>query len=297
MFVIFRSSTLIRSNRRARSVLAFSAQSLRRSVSRALSRARASRTRPRRFEPRRPRASLRSSRRMRARSAAVRPGTHSNSPSRQGRGHRHASVNTHDLAVARCGNRVGDHGEGDVPPPGAVHGDPVGSGARRRRAGPAEPHPAGLRHPDLAGLPAQPPHVPLPPALPDDAEPLVAADLAPGRTPGRVARVEERGHRGGEVPERLLLDHLAARGQPRVLGPGLGELPALFQVARRAQPARPPVLVLLDGQVPHVPGVAAVAAQHGLLGGGREQPVPGHANTLSTTTDICGEVKRRSSPA
>jgi len=39
MFVIWRSSTLITSNRRAMSVLVFSAQSVRRSVSRALSRA------------------------------------------------------------------------------------------------------------------------------------------------------------------------------------------------------------------------------------------------------------------
>ncbi len=37
----------------------------------------------------------------------------------------------------------------------------------------------------------------------------------------------------------------------------------------------------------------AVVPQHRLLGGGREQPVPGHANTLSDTADISGEVKRR----
>ena len=87
-----------------------------------------------------------------------------------------------------------------------------------------------------------------------------------------------------------------ARGQPRVLGPRLSELPALLQVARRARPARVPVPVLLHGQVPHVPGMAAVAAQHRLLGGGGEQPVPRHANTLATTTDISEEVKRRFLP-
>ena len=80
MFLMRRSSTLIRSNRRARLVLAFSAQSFRRSVSRAFNRAMASRTRPRRFEPCRVRASLRSNRRMRLRSRAVRPTTCSNSP-------------------------------------------------------------------------------------------------------------------------------------------------------------------------------------------------------------------------
>ena len=54
-----------------------------------------------------------------------------------------------------------------------------------------------------------------------------------------------------------------------------------------------PVRVLLDGQVLARPGMAAVVPQHGLLGGRGVQPVPGHANTLSDTTDISGEVKRR----
>jgi hypothetical protein len=57
-----------------------------------------------------------------------------------------------------------------------------------------------------------------------------------------------------------------------------------------------PVGVLLDGEVPEVPSVAAVVPQHGLLGGRGEQPEPGHANTLSDTTDISGEVTRRFLP-
>ena len=36
-----------------------------------------------------------------------------------------------------------------------------------------------------------------------------------------------------------------------------------------------------------------MAPQHRLLGGRREQTVPGHTNTLATTTDILLEVKRR----
>jgi hypothetical protein len=72
---------------------------------------------------------------------------------------------------------------------------------------------------------------------------------------------------------------------------------ALFQEARRAGPARTPVRVLLDSEVPHVPGVRAVAAQHGFLGGRGKQPVAGHANTLAIVTDISGEVKRRFLPA
>ena len=87
----------------------------------------------------------------------------------------------------------------------------------------------------------------------------------------------------------------AVRAQPRA-HPGPGELLALLQVARRARPARVPVGVLLNGQVPHVPGVAAVVLQHRLLGGRGKQPEPGHANTLSDTTDISGEVERRFLP-
>jgi hypothetical protein len=42
--------------------------------------------------------------------------------------------------------------------------------------------------------------------------------------------------------------------------------------------------------------VAALVPQRRFLGGGGVAPVPGHANTLSDTTDISGEVKRRSLP-
>ena len=156
---------------------------------------------------------------------------------------------------------------------------------------------AGLWHPDLAGFPAESAHVPLPPAPPHDPEPLVPARLAPGGPPGRVARVEERGHRSGEVPQCLLLHRLRALRQPWVLRPGLGELPALFQEARYAGPARTPVRALLDSEVPDVPGVRAVAAQHRSLGGRGKQPIAGHVNTLANATDISREVERRFLPA
>jgi hypothetical protein len=181
----------------------------------------------------------------------------------------------------------------DVPASSSVHRHPIGFHAWRHRPGPAESHPPGFRNPDLAGLPAQPPHAPLLTAPPHNPEPLIPADLPPRRPPSRILRIEERGHRLGEVPQRLLLHHLRTCGQPRVLCPRLGELPTLLQVARSALPARPPVPMLLDGEVPHVPGVRAVHPRRRLLGGCREQPVPGHTNTLSTTTDIAGEVKRR----
>ena len=213
----------------------------------------------------------------------------------QGRGDRHAPVDAHRLAVTGGGNRRGDHREGDVPAARPVHRDPVGLRAGGDGAGPAKPNPAGLGYPDLAGLPGHPPHVPLPP-VPHDPESLIPPGFAPRWPPGRVARVEERRHRPGEVPQGLLLHRLRTCRKPRVLGPSGGELPALLQVARHALPAGVPVGVLLDGEVPDVPGVAAVVLQHGLLGGGGEQPVPGHANTLASTADISGEVTRRFLP-
>ena len=159
---------------------------------------------------------------------------------RQGRADSNAPVNAHHLAVAWRRDRIGNGREGDMPAPGPVHPHPVGLHPRRHRAGPAEPHPPGLRHPDLADLPGHPAHVPLPPAPPGDPEPFIPSGLAPRRPPGRVTRVEERGHRLAEVAQRLLLHRLGAGGQPRVLRSRLGELPALLQVARRAwlQPGR-----------------------------------------------------------
>src|SRR5436190_19989878 len=80
MFWIFRFSTRMKSNRRAKSVLVFSTQSLRRSLSRAFSRAMPSLTRLRRFEPLRARASLRFIRSSLVRSRSVREGMRSSSP-------------------------------------------------------------------------------------------------------------------------------------------------------------------------------------------------------------------------
>src|SRR6266516_1174128 len=72
---------------------------------------------------------------------------------------------------------------------------------------------------------------------------------------------------------------------------------ARYEEDRCAGPARAPVRVLLDGEVPHVPGVRAVAVQHRFLSGRGKQSVAGRANTLAKATDISGEVKRRLLPA
>ena len=186
MFLICRSSTRIRSNRRAMPVETFSAQSLRRSVSRAFSRAIACLTRPRRFEPRLARASVRCSRRSRVRSRAVRAGAVQHLAGGQGRGDRHAPVDAHRLAVTRCRHRRGDHGEGDVPAAGAVHRDPVGL----RAGGTARDqrnltHPA-FGYPDLADLAGHRRTSHCRPRCPVIRNPSSPPGLAPGRPPGRV---------------------------------------------------------------------------------------------------------------
>ncbi len=211
-------------------------------------------------------------------------------PGRQGRTDFHTAVDTHDLAVPGCRHRRRNRREGDMPAPGPIEGHPVGFYARGNGAGPAEPDPARLRHPDLAGVAAKPSYLVW--FEGDDPESLVPAFLAPRRPPGRVARVEERGHCLREVPQRLLLHRLGAFPQPVMFRAGFGELSALFQVTRRSLPARPPVRVLLDRQVPHEPGVAAVISQYHLLSRRWKQTIPGHANTLTIGTDIT-EVTRR----
>ena len=212
-------------------------------------------------------------------------------PGGQGRTDGHAPVDPGDLPVTRGRDRSGNRRERDMPAARAVPGRPVGLHVRGYGAGPAEPDPPRLRDahfPDMAGQAA---HLSWPEG--DDSEPLVLAGLAPGRPPGRVRRVEERSHRLSEIPQGLLLHHLRACGQPWVSGAGSGELPALLQVARRARAARTPVRVLLDREVPHVPGMRAVVPQHRLLGGRGKQAIPGHTNTLAISTDILGEVTRR----
>jgi hypothetical protein len=216
---------------------------------------------------------------------------------RQGCGHRHAPVNPDHPTAARCRDWLRNGRESYMPATGPVQGYAVGLHARRHRPRPAEPYPTGLRYPHLADVVGQATHVPLLPTPPHDPKTLVPAGLPPRWPPGGVLRVKERGHRLGKIPQRLLLYHLGARGQPRVIGPRLGELSALLQVARRALAARVPLLVLLDGEVPHIPCVRAMGSQHHLLGGCEEQPVPGHTNILAITTDISGEVKRRLSLA
>jgi hypothetical protein len=204
--------------------------------------------------------------------------------SRQGRRHRHASVNPYHSTIAGRANRIGDHGEGQMPPARAIHRYPVRFCTFGYWARPAEPHPSSLRHPNLSSSATQP--LDLPGLDLNDPEPLMPPCLASRRTPSRIPGVKEGDHRLGEVPERLLLDETRACGQPRMFRPCLGELPALLYVARRAYSTWTPMRVLLDRQVPYIPSMGAMVLRHRLLGNCGDQPIAGHVSTVSTRTDI-----------
>jgi hypothetical protein len=107
-----------------------------------------------------------------------------------------------------------------------------------------------------------------------------------GLHPGRYGpRPSERhpAHGLREVPQRLLLHDLAAIAQPLVFGSRRGELSGLLQVAGCSIASRAPVLVLLDCQVPDVPGVRAVPEQDRFLFRRWRQPVSSHTNIIANS--------------
>ena len=91
-----------------------------------------------------------------------------------------------------------------------------------------------LRHPHFADVTAETTHI----AGLDSNNPksLVPPGLAPRWQPSWIVRIKERSHRVGEVPQRLLLHHLASCRKPGILESRCSELPTLFQVAWRARP-------------------------------------------------------------
>jgi hypothetical protein len=113
-------------------------------------------------------------------------------------------------------------------------------------------------------------------------ESLMHTGFAPPRPTVRSG--EKVAHRLGEIPQCLLLNGLRAGRQPIVLGTRRRQLSALLVIAGRT-PTWLPVLLLLDGQVPHISGMATMLGQHHHLFSGRKKPISRHSWNVSATTD------------
>jgi hypothetical protein len=193
---------------------------------------------------------------------------------------RDTPVYTHHLPITRRGNWIRDCSESEMPAARAVQSYPVGL-RRRDSTRPAESYPAHLRHPYFADIAAQSANMF---GLDgDDSEAFMTTGLPPRGLAMRPR--DEAGHCLGEIPQRLLLNHLRSCSQPVMLGPCSRELPALLQIARWALSSGSPVRLLFTGQVPDVTRMRAVLPQRCFLGPRWEQAITGHANTLAKGSD------------
>ncbi len=197
--------------------------------------------------------------------------------------HGHTAIDSNDAAIPRSRDRGGNMGKRDMPAPSAVPRDSVGLDSCGHNPSQAESHPSDLGHPDLAVAPVQ--LCDMAPFDPDLSKTLIQTGLAKRRT--SMGARKEVVHGLGEVPQRLLLHRLRSGRQPVVFGADLGQLGGLL-VVPRGTTARLPPLLLLDGQVPHKPGMSAMLQQHHLLSRRRQQPEPRHIRKLTAGTDIGG---------
>ena len=199
---------------------------------------------------------------------------------RQGRRHYNATVDTDHAALTRTSDRTRDMREPDVPATGPIAGNPVGLHALGDRPRQTETHPTHLRHPDLTEPAVQ--TLDVMQFQPDLPESLMHAGFAPRRPAVRSS--EKVAHGLGEVPQCLLLHGLRARRQPVMLRAGGGQLSTLLAIAGRMTSGLP-MLLLLDGQIPHISGVTTMLRQHGRLRGSRKQPISRHPRNVTATTD------------
>jgi hypothetical protein len=201
-------------------------------------------------------------------------------PGGQRHRHRHAAINANHAAIVGSRDRFGDGGKSDVPAPRPIQSDAVGLHRVGDGAGRPEPHPSHFRYP----------YLPIPAAQlfevarfeSDLPKPFVFAGLTPGRA--TMGSVEKVAHRLCEVPQRLLLHGLRPGREPLVFGAGRRQLGTLIVVIR-CSAARLPVLLLLDGQVPHKPGMATMLGQYCRLLKARKQPKPTHTDNIGARTD------------
>ena len=206
----------------------------------------------------------------------------------QGGRHSNAAVNSDHTPVARPGDRVWNVCERDMPAAGPISRYPVGLDTDWHRARQPKPHPPHLGNPDPTETTVQLLDVMRSQA--DLSKPLVHTGFTPCRATMRA--VKEVLHRLCEISQRLLLRRLTPSTKPRILGPCLGQLRSLFQIAGSLAP-RLPMPLLLHRQIPDVPRIPAMSQQLLLLLRSRHQSEPRHSRTITTDTDS----PRRCTPA
>ena len=202
-------------------------------------------------------------------------------PVRQSQRHRNAPVDPDYLTSVRPRYRFRDGRECNMPPAGGVTVSPERLHPVRYRTGQPKPNPPALGHEHFSAVAVQ-----LANALRlhrDNPESLIAASFPPCRFAMRAR--EEIPHRLVKIPQRLLLNHLAALREPRIIRARAGQLSALLKVAGCGLKSRPPVRMLFDREVPYEPGITTVPQQDSFLCSGRRKPVAGHARILIPGSD------------
>ena len=199
---------------------------------------------------------------------------------RQRSRYNNSAVNTDHAAIAWTGDRLGDVGERHMPSARLITGNPIGLRPVRHRPRQPKPHPPHLRHPNPTEAAVEP--LDMMWSQSDLPKPFMHTGFTPPRLAMRA--VEKELHGLSEIPQRLLLHRLTSGAKPLELGSGLGQLRTLLQIAGSLS-ARPPVLLLLDRQIPHIPRVSAVRRQYLLLLRRRQQAEPRHNRTVTATTD------------
>src|ERR1035437_798348 len=269
MPLTLRFSTRITSNLAARSVLVFSSQSLRRSPSLAFNRPIRVLTFLAAVRPRRARASLRCSRRSRSASFARKPLGLVISPvdSATATVTPRSTPRAPPVAGAGIGSGITANAICQRPARSRVMRYDFQSARARLRLNETQPI---FAHQHTGACPVV---LPDPQRLgSDDPQTLMLAGFTPRRAP--MGSCEERPPPLVKVGQRLLLDGLRPAGKPRRRPPGGRQLCGLGPQARRGPFPGPPHQGLLQAEVPHVPGVAALLQQKHFLCGARVQAEP-----------------------
>src|SRR6266545_7286182 len=214
----------------------------------------------------------------------VQGGTAQKLASGQGSRHRYPPIDSNDVAGSRARKSRRDHGERDMPSTSAVESHPVGP-CRGYGAGPSEPDPPDLRYSHLPRVAGEPPNVVG--THRHHSKPFVLRGLPQRRL--AVGASEVVRHALGEVPKRLLLDHLTPSGQPRICSASNVQLRCLHEIARRLPATWAPPRLLLHREVPDEPGMRTMAPQNELLFWRRHQPITAHASNVLATTDVSEE--------